>query len=88
MQKNAILHGLDIYFCMITLDSVKKNQIYHIVGFNGDDNLLRRFLELGFTVGQKVKVVSSSLMRKVFLVEIRGYLLSVRRELLNRIVVE
>lgn len=73
---------------MITLDIAKQNKTYLIVGFNGNDSLLRRFLELGFTVGQKVKVVSSSLLRKVFLVEIRGYLLSVRRELLNRIIVE
>lgn len=73
---------------MITLDIAKQNKTYLIVGFNSNDSLLRRFLELGFTVGQKVKVVSSSLLKKVFLVEIRGYLLSVRRELLNRIIVE
>ena len=38
-----------------------------------------RLLELGFTQGQKVKIVRLSLAKNTFLVEIRGYLLSLRR---------
>ena len=45
-------------------------------------------MELGFSRGEKVKVVFSSLANKVFLIEIRGYVLSVRRSLLERVMVE
>ena len=74
---------------MKTLDRVKKGEVCKIVGFNGQfDRILRRFLELGLSRGQKVKIVSTSLQNKVVLIEIRGYILSVRRNLLDRVVVE
>lgn len=70
----------------MTLSECKKNQFYTISGFQGQmDGVLRRFLELGFAVGQRVKIVSTSLQKKVFLIEIRGYVLSVRAELLKKI---
>lgn len=73
---------------MITLNKAKKMKNYKIVGFSKNyDNVLRRFMELGFTVGEKVKIVSTSLQKKVFLIEIRGYLLSVRASLLDRVLV-
>lgn len=71
---------------MTTLNQAKKMKLYKIVGFSSEnDAVLRRFMELGFTVGEKVKIVSTSLQKKVFLIELRGYLLSVRAELLHRI---
>ena len=74
---------------MTTLDKVKKNKSYKIVGFVGEpDAVLRRFMELGFSKGQTIKIVSSSLLKKVFLVEIRGYLLSVRTSLLSKVQVK
>ena len=73
---------------MTTLDKAKINKVYKIVGYQNKDKILRRFLELGFTVGQKVKILSTSLKKRVFLIEVRGYLLSVRANLLERIVVE
>lgn len=74
---------------MITFDKAKRNVQYKIVGFNGEtDNILRRFFELGFSTGQKVKIISQSSLKKVFLIEIRGYCLSVRRNLLTKINVE
>lgn len=74
---------------MKTLDRAKKGEVCKIVGFNGQfDRILRRFLELGLSRGQKVKIVSTSLQNKVVLIEIRGYILSVRRNLLDRVVVE
>ena len=74
---------------MVTLDKAKVNKIYKIINFCGEnDAILRRFLELGFSVGEKVKVLSTSLQKKVFLIEIRGYLLSVRASLLNKVEVE
>jgi len=74
---------------METLDKANKTKTYKIVGYVGEtDAVLRRLLELGFTVGQKAKVVSKSLAKKVFLIEIRGYLVSIRADLLSRIEVE
>lgn len=74
---------------MKTLDKAKKGEICKIVGFNGQfDRILRRFLELGLSRGQKVRIVSTSLQNKVVLIEIRGYVLSVRRNLLDRVVVK
>lgn len=74
---------------MKSLDKAKKNESLKIVGFVGEeDRIFRRFLELGFSRGEKVKVGFSSLANKVFLIEIRGYVLSVRRSLLERVMVE
>lgn len=74
---------------MMTLDKAKANKIYRILGFVGEyDAVLRRFLELGFAEGEKIKVVSTSLQKKVFLVELRGYLLSVRANLLAKVQVK
>ncbi len=71
---------------MTTLNQAKKMKLYKIVGFSSEnDAVLRRFMELGFTVGEKIKIVATSLQKKVFLIELRGYLLSVRAELLHRI---
>lgn len=47
----------------------------------------RRLLELGLTVGQKVKIVRKSLLGKAFLIEIRGYSLSMRRDLASFVLV-
>lgn len=71
---------------MTTLNQAKKMKLYKILGFSSEnDAVLRRFMELGFTVGEKVKIVATSLQKKVFLIELRGYLLSVRAGLLSRI---
>ena len=47
----------------------------------------RRLLELGLTPGKKVKVERKSLLGKTVLVQIRGYMLSLRKDLLSFIVV-
>ncbi len=71
---------------MTTLNQARKMKLYKIVGFSSEnDAVLRRFMELGFTVGERVKIVATSLQKKVFLIELRGYLLSVRAGLLSRI---
>lgn len=73
----------------MTLNFGEKNKTYKIVGFDGKiDDVCRRFLELGFSIGESVKIVSTSLQKKVFLLEIRGYLLSVRSNLLSKVRVE
>lgn len=74
---------------MITLDKAKANKTYKIVGFAENyDAVLRRFLELGFAKGEKIKILFTSLQKKVFLVQLRGYLLSVRASLLSKVQVQ
>ena len=72
----------------MTLNFGQVGKTYKILDFQGElDSVTRRFLELGLTIGQKVSIVSKSLAKKVFLIEVRGYLLSVRASLLERLVV-
>jgi len=60
-----------------------------IDGFLGDiDKINQRLLELGFTQGQRVKIVAKSAMKKAVLLEIRGYLLSIRTSMLANVVVK
>lgn len=74
---------------MMTLDMAEKNRLYKIVDFSGEvDDVKRRLWELGFSRGQSVRVVEKSLLKKVSLIEIRGYLLSVRTALLSCVVVQ
>lgn len=73
---------------MKTLDKAKKGECLKIEEFVGDhDRIFRRFLELGLSRGQTVKILNSSIANKVVLIEVRGYVLSVRRALLSRVVV-
>lgn len=77
------------HIIMRTLDKAKVGDNVKIVGFVGeDDRIFRRFLELGLLRGQVVKVHNMSILKKVVLLEVRGYVLSVRRSLLERVVVE
>ena len=75
---------------MTSLNKVKAQKWCKIVKISQKENdaVYRRFLELGFAGGEKVKIVSKSLLNKVFLLEIRGYLLSVRANLLEIVEVE
>ncbi len=74
---------------MKTLDKAKVGELVKITGYVGeDDRIFRRFLELGLTRGQVVKIHNRSILNKVILLEIRGYVLSVRKSLLERVVVE
>lgn len=74
---------------MKTLDKVKLGETVKLAKILGEqDRVFRRFLELGFTPGQKVKLLKTSIANKVALIEIRGYVLSVRKVLLERVVVE
>ena len=48
----------------------------------------RRLCELGFTSGQAVTLVRTSLLKKAYLVEIRGYTLSLRHDILKAVMVK
>ena len=74
---------------MTTLKDAQLNKLYKIKKVaGGDTKVIRRFFELGMLSGQVVKVINKSILKKVYLVEIRGYLLSIKISLLDFIEVE
>lgn len=74
---------------MDNLSNAKKGIFYEVKGISPTANLKikRRLLELGFTRGQKVKVVRKSLLGKAYLVEIRGFTLTVRRDIAGLVII-
>ena len=68
---------------MMSLCDGKVNKTYRVVGVNGQGKEARRLLELGIIAGQPIKILNKSSLKKVFLVEIRGYLLSVKASILK-----
>lgn len=73
---------------MITLDKGKAKTNYKICGYVEEDRVVKRFLELGLTKGETVILRSTSILKKVCLIEVRGYLLSIKTPLLSKIYVE
>ena len=75
---------------MLTLFSCPKSKSMRIIRVSDDCPLSvkRRLFDLGFTQGQIVKKLKSSLLNKVILIEIRGYLLSLRSKIADQIIVE
>lgn len=68
---------------MMSLCDGKVNKTYRVVGVNGQGRETRRLLELGIIAGQPIKILNKSSLKKVYLVEVRGYLLSVRASILK-----
>ncbi len=68
---------------MMSLCDGKVNKTYRVVGVNGQGKETRRLLELGIIAGQPIKILNKSSLKKVYLVEIRGYLLSVKASILK-----
>ena len=68
---------------MMSLCDGKVNKTYRVVCVNGQDKETRRLLELGIIAGQPIKILNKSSLKKVYLVEVRGYLLSVRASILK-----
>lgn len=75
---------------MEKLTELKNGVMRRIVLIDGAAPLKikRRLLELGFTSGQKVKVVRKSLLGETYLIELRGYSISMRKELAKYLIVE
>lgn len=59
-----------------------------VIDKTAPDKIKRRLLELGFTSGQNIKLARKSLFGETFLVEIRGYCLSIRKSVAEYIFVE
>ena len=58
------------------------------ISSNANVRIKRRLLELGFTKGQSVRIIKKSLLGKTVLVQVRGYILSLRKELAELLEVE
>lgn len=79
----------DIIYYM-RLSECKKNKHYSIVKIDVSlsEKLRRRLYDLGFLAGQKIRVVNKSLLKKAYMIEIRGYTLSLRNTIVNAVMVE
>lgn len=68
---------------MGNLTSSKINKTYIIENISELTSLKikRRLLELGFTKGQKIKLLRKSLLGKAYLIEIRGYTLTLKKQI-------
>lgn len=75
---------------MENLTNIKLNKYYKVSGFDKslDYKICRRFCDFGITKGEKIKVKEKSLLRRVLLIEIRGYILSIKSSLARYILVE
>ena len=72
---------------MHSLKEGKVNKSYKIMEINGEEKVVRRFFELGIFSGQNIVILNKKTKKKVFLVEIRGYVLSIKSTLLNGVMV-
>lgn len=74
---------------MKTLFDAKLGQVCTIVAVKNEDHKSTlRLCELGFTSGEKVRIVAKSLFGRAMLIEVKGYLLSIRSILLKSVVVQ
>ena len=58
------------------------------ITYNLGDNVKRRLLDLGFTKGQKIRLIGRSLLKKAYLIEIRGYTLTLKKDIVSCILVD
>lgn len=72
---------------MHSLREGKVNKSYKIIEIVGEEKVVRRFYELGIFSGQNITILNKSPLKKVFLVEIRGYVLSIKSTLLGGVMV-
>lgn len=79
-----------INYHMEKLSEVKRGKCGKLVEIDEylAPNIKRRMLELGLTNGQKVRIARKSILNKVLLIEIRGYMLSIRKNIAGHIWVE
>ena len=72
---------------MEKLIDAKIDKLYKIKGvFDGTPfKIKRRIFELGFTKGQSIKLLRKSMLKKAYLVEIRGIVLTLRKDIAQQI---
>lgn len=70
------------------LDNCKVNVNYVIVSVNCDIKIRRRLFEFGLFPNTPIRVLRKSLFGGVFLLEVRGYLLAIKKKQLGSIEVK
>ena len=77
------------YMEMVKLNTLKIGECGVIASYSSmlNSKLKRRLLELGFCLGTTIRILNVSILNKVALVELNGYVLSVRKNLLKNIFV-
>lgn len=73
---------------MQKLNQIALNQTAYIDKIECEENIKRRLLELGFIQGTKIKPVLKSPLGDPRAYEIRGTLISIRKEEADRIIVK
>ena len=68
---------------ILNLGEFKENQIVEVVSTNGILPLKRRLAELGFVKGTKVRIINISPLKNSYLIELRGYVLALRKNAVN-----
>lgn len=66
---------------VINLHNLKVGESGYIVNIKGNLKIKNRLLELGFTKGTLVKILNISSLKQSYLVEIRGYILAIRKSI-------
>ena len=68
----------------------KQNKTFKMLGFKNccPTNLRRRLCDLGFVTGITFRVVKCSILRKVYLIEIGGFTLSIQENILKNLELE
>lgn len=66
----------------------KENIFYKILQINAQIKIKRRLLELGFTNNEKVLILKKSRLKGVFLLQIKGYVLALKKKEVANIIVE
>ena len=66
----------------------KENIFYKILQINAQIKIKRRLLELGFTNNEKVLILKKSRLKGVFLLQIKEYVLALKKKEVANIIVE
>ena len=74
---------------MDNLSNASCGKFYSVKGIEPSSpiKIKRRILELGFTSGQNVKLIRKSLLGKAYLVELRGFTITIRKDIAKMILV-
>lgn len=69
----------------MNLTKLKIGQAGYIVNITGSSKMKTRLLELGFTKGTLVRIINVSSLKESFLIEVRGYMLALRKNAVSLI---
>lgn len=70
---------------MHKLSDLKVGERGKILAIDAGTKVKRRLFELGLTGGEEVKILGISMLKKSFLIEVRGYALAVQAQSLKAV---